>query len=162
MKLFAAAVLVIALATSASAAPIPPPATIDDAGVMAWIKSYLRVEGWTLIAADDQAVALGSPQGVSQGTDRSLTAQIRHEYYQSVRLGDFDSRSNIQTWNIDCKGGRMRIVDMAIFEENNLTGRSQARSMPNAEWITVKEMGSTNGRTFRRVCEAPTTGHRLN
>jgi hypothetical protein len=33
--------------------------------------------------------------------------------------------------------------------------------MPNAEWVPVDDAASTRGRTFRRICEAPTTGHRL-
>jgi len=162
MKLFAAGALVIALAGSASAEPVPPPTTIDDEGVRVWIKSYLKVDGWTLIAADGGAVAFGSPEGVSQGADKTLTAQIRHEFYHPMRMGDFDSRSNLQTWNIDCEHKRMRIVDIAIFEDNNLAGRSQARSFRNAEWTPVEDKTSTRGRTFRRICEAPTTGHRLN
>jgi len=163
MKSFAigAFVIAIAIASAAAAEPVLPPATIDDAGVKAWIKTYLKTDGWTLIAADGAAVVLGSPDGVRQAADKTITAQIRHEFYRPVRLGDLDTRSNLQTWNVDCTGQRIRILDMAIFEDNNLTGRSQARSSPNSEWTPV-DMSSTKGRTVKRVCEAPTTGQRLN
>lgn len=161
MKPIATGAVLAVLCGSAAASPVPPPATIDDAGVTAWINGYLKVDGWTLIAADSQAVTFGSPRGVGQDADKTLTTQIRHEYYQAVRLGDLESRSNIQTWNIDCEGRRIRILDIAIFEENNLGGRSQARSAPGAEWIPVGDMASTRGRTFQRICDAPTTGHRL-
>ena len=160
MKPFAIGAIVIAIAGAASAETVPPPATIDDAGVTAWIKAYLKTDHWTLIAADGAAVVLGSPDGVRQEADKTLTAQIRHEYYRPVRLGDLDARSNLQTWNVDCAGRRMRVLDIAIFEDNNLTGPSQARSSPKAEWTPV-DMSSTKGRTVRRICEAPTTGQRL-
>ena len=161
MKSFAIGAFAIALAGAAAAEPVPPPPTIDDAGVTAWIKAYLKADRWTLIAADGAAVVLGSPDGVRQEADKTITAQIRHEFYRPVRLGDLDARSNLQTWNVDCAGQRMRMLDIAIFEDNNLTGRSQARSSASPQWTPV-DMSSTKGRTVRRICEAPTTGHRLN
>jgi hypothetical protein len=160
MKTFAIGVFAIAFAGAAAVEPVPPPATIDDAGVTAWIKAYLKTDRWTLIAADGAAVVFGSPDGVRQEAEKTITAQIRHEFYRPVQLGDLDARSNLQTWNVDCTGQRVRILDMAIFEDNNLAGRSQAHSSPNAEWKAV-DMSSTKGRTVKRICEAPTTGQRL-
>jgi hypothetical protein len=161
MKSFAIGAFAIAVAGAAAAGPVPPPATIDETAVTAWIKAYLKTDRWTLIAADGAAVVLGSPDGIRQAADKTITAQIRHEFYRPVRLGDLDARSNLQTWNVDCGGRRMRILDIAIFEDNNLTGRSQARSSPNSEWAPV-DMSSAQGRTVKRICEAPTTGQRLN
>lgn len=138
----------------------PPPATIDDAGVTAWLKAHIKMEGWTLIGADGVAVALGSPDGVIKSSDGPMTAKIRHEYYRPVRLGDMDSRSNLQTWNVDCEGGRLQVVSIAIYEASNLEGRSQAKSNPDAAWSAV-EPASLRGRTVKRICEAPTTGKRL-
>jgi hypothetical protein len=152
--------LAAVIATGAAAEPAPPPATIDDAGVMAWLKAYIKTEGWTLIAADSAAVVLGSPEGVKQEADKSLTTQIRHEFYRATRLGQIDSRSNLQTWNVDCKGGRMRILSMAVFEDNNLYGKSQSHTWTDAEWIPV-DPSSARGRSVRRICDAPTTGQRL-
>lgn len=160
MKFFAIFAIVIATASAAVAEPPPPPSSIDDSGVTAWIKAYLKTDGWTLIAADSAAVVLGSPDGVRLEDDKTITAQIRHEFYRPLAMGDLDSRSNLQTWNVDCAGQRMRILDFAIFEDNNLAGRSNAHNMPNAKWTPV-DMTSTRGRTVKRICEAPTTGQRL-
>jgi len=157
-----ATMMALVLATGAAAAePPPPPATMDNASVAAWIKTYIQTDGWTLIGADEAAVVLGDPRGVSRGADGFLTTQIRHEYYRPTRLGDIDSRSNLQTWSVDCKQGLVRVLDMAIFEENNLAGKSKGLSMPGAAW-SATEPGSMRGRTMQRICEAPTTGHRLN
>lgn len=160
MKFLAIGAFASVLTGPAVAAQTPPPATIDDAGVTAWIKTYLKTDSWTVIAADGAAVVLGSPDGVGQAPDGTITAQIRHEFYRPVQFGDLAARSNSQTWNVDCASLRMRILDITIFEDNNLAGRSQARSSPSAQWTPV-DMASTRGRTVKRICEAPTTGQRL-
>lgn len=154
------AALAVGLGVGVAGAAPAPPATIDDAGVTAWLKAHIKSEGWTLIAADGAAVVLGSPDGVSHAADATLTTQVRHEYYSAVRLGELDSRSNLQTWNVDCKGKRIRIVSMAIFEENNLYGKSQSVARPDAGWTAI-DPTSTRARTIKRICEAPTTGQRL-
>lgn len=138
----------------------PPPATIDDDGMRAWLKAYIKTDGWTLITADDVAVTLGGPDGVAVMEDGTLSVQIRHEYYGPTRLGPMGTRSNLQSWNIDCERQRMRVLSITMFQDNNLSGASQSAGRNDVEWTSF-DPDSARGRTVKRVCEAPKTGKRM-
>lgn len=146
--------------TGGGAQRAPKPATSDDLGVRSWLSDYIRSDGWTLITADGTAVSFGSPAGVAKLADGTLSTLVRHEYYAPTRLGDMDSQSNLQSWNVDCKGGRVRILTFAIYEGSNLSGASQARAWTQPPWEDVVAE-SAKGRTVKRICEAPTTGQPL-
>lgn len=139
----------------------PPPATMDDAGVRAWLSDHIDTDGWTLITADGAAVVLGSPKGVSQHRDGLLSTEIRHEYYRPFQLGGLDSRSNLQSWDVDCKGQRIRIQKMTVFAGNNMSGASVTRNWQKGDWVAVAA-NETRARTVARICDAPATGQRLN
>ena len=152
----------LALASSAYAAAFepPPPVSVDDKGVKAWLNNFITTQGWTIIAADGVAVSLGSPEGVGRLADGTLTTKIRHEYYTPVTLGDMQSRSNLQSWTVDCSGRRLKITVFEIYKGNNLTGGGERMSNPQVDWQPVRA-GSQNERVIKRICEAPTTGKRL-
>lgn len=83
-----AGVWLIAVSAFAQAqGDIPAPERIDPQGVRAWFGRYIEADGWTLIGADGDAVALGSPSGVSPMGDGTLLATVRHEYYTPRTLG---------------------------------------------------------------------------
>jgi hypothetical protein len=153
--------LVIAIAVSASAASaeddIPPPASIDDAGVTAWIGKHLKAEGWTIIAADGQAVTLGSPKGVAVRRDGLIEAEMRREYYKAVDMGGMMSRSNLQTWRVDCGKKTIAIAAMSIYARSNMQGEGMSRTFDDATG-RPPSAGSQNERALKRICEAPTTG----
>lgn len=138
----------------------PPPVTIDDEGVQAWLDRYIKADGWTVFAADGVAVAMGSPSGVTVMTDGTMRAEVRHEYYNPTRIGPMDTRSNLQTWIVDCEAKRVRVVSMQIFALSNLQGESAKSENPQAEWSTPSP-GSVKARSVERVCRAPTDGERL-
>ena len=91
--LAAALLLAAGVAAAQPAAPLPipprqtgdypPPASLDNAGVSKWLHDYIRFPGWAVLAADAQAVAFGSPDGVAQRADGFLQANVRHEYYKA-------------------------------------------------------------------------------
>lgn len=145
------------LASSAHAADVPPPKSIDDAGVKAWLAEYIQAKDWTTIGADSEAVSLGSPEGVGQYASGRLQARVRHEYYRPVQLGSDAVRSLVQTLEIDCQVGTYRIVAMAIFSENNLEGRSTSREFADAAW-SAAQPNSMKAREVERICRAPKEG----
>lgn len=146
--------------TGGAAQNAPKPATVDDASVRSWLASHIRSDGWTLITADGDAVSFGSPAGVTKLADGTLSALLRHEYYAPMRLGDMNSQSNLQSWNVDCKGRRIRVLTFTAYEGSNLSGSSQARASSQSPWDDV-EADSAKGRAVKRICEAPTTGQPL-
>lgn len=140
--------------------PIPPPATLDDAGVEAWIGAYLETDGWVVLAADGVAVAFGSTDGVEVGADGIVTGLVRHEYYRPTDLGGHVSASNTQVRQVDCANRRYRVVEMHVYRDNNLSEELASRAMPDAQWFDIRE-GSVIGRVSARMCAAETTGERL-
>ena len=153
----------LAMALAASVAPawaaddIPPPATIDDVGVTAWITKHLKADGWTIIAADGQAVTLGSPKGVAVRSDGQMETEMRREYYEAREMGGMMTRSNLQSWRVDCKARTFAVVAMSIYEKSNLAGASQSNTFGAAK-AGPPTPGSQNERAIKRICEAPTTG----
>lgn len=155
------AAIACGVAYAAAAAEVPPPAKIDDANVTAWIKAYLKTDGWTVIAADGAAVSFGSPKGVSVGADGLFETEIRREYYRPTPMGDLMTRSNLQSWRVNCKTREIQVVAMSIHAENNLAGQSMSRKIAEGPWTTPTP-GSQNEHAVKRICDAPTTGKRLN
>ncbi len=170
LSLLAAATLAVVGAATAQTAPAapaapppwPPPTTpgdlplptsLDNAGVSKWLHDHIKFEGWAVLAADRQAVALGSPEGVAQRADGFLQANVRHEYYVALQISGKTTRSNLQTRVFDCAGKRQRVIAMDIYEKNNLTGQSYTASNANAAW-TTPQPASLYGRVLTRVCAA--------
>jgi hypothetical protein len=132
---------------------LPLPTGLDNAGVSKWLHDHIKFEGWAVLAADRQAVALGSPEGVAQRADGFLQANVRHEYYVAIQISGKTTRSNLQTRVFDCPGKRQRVIAMDIYEKNNLSGQSYTASNPNAAW-TTPQPASLYGRVLTRVCAA--------
>ena len=132
---------------------LPLPASPDNAGVSKWLHDHIKVEGWAVLAADRQAVALGSPEGVVQRPDGFPQANVRHEYYVAIKISGQTTRSNLQTRVFDCPGKRQRVISMDIYEKNNLSGQSYTASNANAAW-TTPQAASLYGRVLARVCAA--------
>lgn len=140
--------------------PVPPPATLDDAGVEAWIGAHLETDGWVVLAADDLAVALGSADGVAVRADGIVTGLVRHEYYEPTDIGGHISASNTQVRQIDCANRRYRVVEMHLYRDNNLVGELASMSRADSQWFDLRE-GSVIARVSARMCEAEVTGERL-
>jgi hypothetical protein len=132
---------------------IPAPERIDPQTVQAWFERYIQAEGWTLIAADNVAVALASPASIAATSDGRIIATVRHEYYAQRELGGAPMRSLQQIRMIDCQRRANRVIAMTVFEKSNLQGASVRREMPGAEWSTP-EPGSLYQAAIDRICAA--------
>lgn len=130
---------------------IPAPERIDPQGVQAWFERYIEADGWMLIGADGDAVALGSPSGASPMGDGTLLATVRHEYYAPRTLGGYTMRSLQQMRLIDCQRRLNRIVSITLFERSNLHGTRVTRESPGAEW-TAPQPGSLYLAALEQVC----------
>lgn len=134
----------------AQEAPPAPPKSLDQAGVQAWITANLAHEGWPLIEVDPVGVTFGGPDGIKSLPDGTLQAKIRREYFGPDHLGPMNTRSSLQTWNVDCKGPRLRITAMQIFQLNNLGGLSDSRDDANAPWNPPRP--GMNTQIVTRMC----------
>lgn len=156
MKAFLAAAAMSLFLAPTGLAATPEPAALDNRGVDAWLREYITWKGWTIIAADQQAVALGSPRGVEKLPDGTLRTQIRREYYRQMDIGG-PARSLLMTWIVDCSSPRIRVTRIERYPDSNLSGASEVRDNPAADWLDVKPQ-SQNAQVVSRICDAPRTG----
>ena len=113
-----------------------PPATLDAKGIDAWRLANIDAEGWALMHADGAALsyARGSPVKEADGT---FPIEVRREYYRPVRLGPRPSRSNYQTWIVDCELRRVKVTAMNFYVLNNMKGDGFRKANEAASWTLL-------------------------
>lgn len=145
--------MIIALLTLALfQPPQAAPTTMNESQLRAWVERTVQTDGWTLLAADQMAVALGQAPGVTRDGDR-VTATIRHEYYAPIEIGGFQTRSNLQVRQFDCAALRHRTVEMTLYRDNNLGEALEGRRFPDAEWSPTSP-ASVSRTVLERACAA--------
>ncbi len=146
------AILVMALALAARGAAAPPVA-MDAKGIDAWRQANIHADGgWALLHADGAALTYaGGPNGVRADKDGFLHVDVRREYYKPVRLGPQPSRSNLQSWVVDCELKRLRITGMNFYAQNNMQGNGFRKAADEAGWapVEVSDMALVD-----RICAA--------
>jgi hypothetical protein len=148
----AAAILMLGLATATQSAAAPP-ATMDAQGIDAWRKANIQADGgWALLHADGAALSYaGGPNGVRADKDGFLHVDVRREYYRPVRLGPQPSRSNLQSWVVDCELKRLRITGMNFYAQNNMQGNGFRKSADEVGWAPVE---ASDMALVDRICAA--------
>ena len=152
----AAAILTLGLAmATGSAAALP--ATMDAQGIDAWRQANIKADGgWVLMHADGAALTYaGGPNGVRADKDRFLHVDVRREYYKPVRLGPQTSRSNLQSWVVDCDLKRLRITGMNFYAQNNMQGNGFRKSADEVGWAPVE---ASDMALVDRICAAAPKG----
>jgi hypothetical protein len=142
--------LALMVAINAAAAP---PATMDAKGVDEWRQANIQAEGgWVLMHADGAALTYaGGPNGVTADEDGFRHVDVRREYYKPVRLGPQPSRSNLQSWVVDCELKRLRITGMNFYAQNNMKGNGFRKSADEAGWAPVE---ASDMALVDRICAA--------
>ena len=138
------------------AAATPPPASLDAKGVDAWRRAHIEADGWTLIHADGAALsyARATTGSLAPDKDGAIKVDVRREYYRPVRLGPQASRSNYQSWLVDCEGRRLKVTAMSFYAQNNMKGSGFRKEGAEAAWSAVPE-GSQDSPVFDRICARP-------
>lgn len=133
---------------------VRPPASLDAKGIDDWRKAHIAAEGWALVFADAAAISYaGGGNGVKADSDGFLRVDVRREYYKSVRLGSQPSRSNVQTWIVDCGLQRFKIVAMSFWRLNNMKGDGFRKTAEDATWTTAAP-NSDNSHVIDLICAA--------
>ncbi|MFC7380419.1 surface-adhesin E family protein [Brevundimonas sp. GCM10030266] len=154
LALLAVALFPLPEAAPQSAPQAAPPA-MTQAALDVWIEQTLELDGWTVLAADQVAVALGESAGVTRDGD-IVTALIRHEYYAPLEIGGYRSSSNLQRRELDCVNLRHRTLEMTLYRDNNLKEQLASRRMDDAEW-----QATSPNSVARTVMERACSGTRL-
>ena len=132
--------------------PLPPPKTLDEAGIRAWLGANITPNGWAIIGFDDRHAVFGSPNGITIQTDGLVHTDIRTEGFGGTSFDGFVSRSNQQAWLIDCQARKFRVLRMSIFAANNLQGDSRTAQNNEAPWIPPVP-DTTDGFVIDKICQ---------
>jgi hypothetical protein len=131
-----------------------PPATMDAKGIDAWRLANIEADGWTLMHADGDALSYVR-RAADKAEDGSLRVDVRREYYKAVRLGPMPSRSNFQTWLVDCELRRVKVTAMNFYALNNLKGDGFRKASEAVSWTTVSPQAQDSP-VFERICASVT------
>jgi hypothetical protein len=153
MRSLAPAVAVALAASAALAAPSP--ATMDAKGIDEWRQQHIDAAGgWLLMHADGSALSYaGGPNGLTTDKDGFLRVDVRREYYKPVRVGPQASRSNLQTWVLDCEARRLRVTSMNFYVQNNMKGGGFRRAAEAPSWAAIAQ-DNNDKPVFDRICAA--------
>ena len=147
-------VLLAAVVVSSMAHAQKPPQTLDAKGIDAWRVANIQADGWTLIHADGAALSYAR-HAAEKDPDGFLNIEVRREYYKPVRLGPLPSRSNYQTWLVDCELRRLKVTAMNFYALNNMKGDGFRKAAERASWTTVAPEAQDSP-VFERICASVT------
>lgn len=135
----------------------PPPATMDEQGVRAWVAKHIDSAGWEMVGADPGSVSFLQTDGVAVGPDGMVSSDVRREYFGAPQLGPAGARSVRQAWVVDCKAKKVWVRKIMLFSESNLKGATLGRETPEPSWTEVSS-GSINAKLRDEICAAPGKG----
>ena len=145
----------LAAAFAASAAHAQkPPETMDAKGIDAWRLANIEADGWTLIHADGAALSYAR-QAAERDPEGYRRIEVRREYYRPVRLGPMPSRSNYQSWTVDCELRRVKVTAMNFYARNNMRGEGFRKAADKAAWTAIAPEAQDSP-VFERICASLT------
>ena len=131
----------------------PPPASRNAGDLALWRTAYINESGVLPVGATDAAleyVVGGSFSVTSQGT---VKGWMRWENFTPVNLPQGVSRSTRQLVEVDCQGGRGRILALDIYPYNNLQGAAVHADAQDPQW-TYARPGTVLEQNIGLMCAA--------
>ena len=114
-----------------------------------WRGVDIDTTGWIPITKDDDSYILVR-EAQQQTNDRRVWE--RFEVSQPKTFSSFPTRSAVALVELDCGGGRLRILQETSYSENNLKG--DQRDGDSSDWSYVIP-GSANDNLFKLECGSP-------
>ncbi len=112
----------------------PPPASTGIVDVAAWRTAYVDESHAVPIGASDKGVEYGVPGSFSITPEGTVKGWMRWEQFGPTRAGEDDTRSFTQLIEVDCRGGRGRLLALDLYPYNNLQGSPRHVDAQAAEW----------------------------
>lgn len=139
----------------------------DPAAVKAWQaknnimeKTANPATGWQSIAATPDGMLMRGVLAPRNPQGQSLIG-LRIEYFNTTAgVGNSPALSELDTFMVDCLGGRLRQVERATYPQHNLGGDKKGETLteasPDGAWTPAAEMAVLEG-SIRASC-APAAG----
>ena len=113
----------------------PPPASLAARDVAAWVEAHLDAQDWRVLAINPHGVLLASPGGVKLRADGFAEADLRHEMFAPIELGNGQMRSDLEHWLVNCQDRRHALMRMSLYTHNNLKDEFASRGTEEPKWL---------------------------
>ena len=131
----------------------PPPASESASDVTAWRTSYVDETGVLPIGASENGMEYGVNGSFSVTPAGTVKGWMRWEEFTPTTLSDGVTRSFRQLVEVDCQGGRGRLLALDLYPYNNLQGQSRHVDAQDPQW-TYARPGSVLEQNIGLMCSA--------
>jgi hypothetical protein len=139
-------------ATIAAQSP-PPPASVTPVDVALWRKAYVDETGVVPVGASDKGMEYGVAGSFSLTAQGTVKGWMRWEEFQPTTVGHDTTRSFTQLVEVDCRGGRGRMLAMDLYPYNNLKGEVRHVDAQDPAWAYPRP-GSVLEQNVGMMCSA--------
>lgn len=155
--------LALFIATIATAGPAlagdkgmgapPTPRSAETKDVEAWIKRYIKDDGWIFAASSDIGAFLLSPSTIEVTRKGTVTFWYRTELFAPDTLDDKSVRSYTMMEEINCDDRSKRDLALDSYSQNSLGGAVVLRDDDaEAAWEYARP-GTVDAILGQQVCE---------
>ena len=166
VNLYMAAALAVMAASSAAAPALaqppaasmrsltPPPPASDSAGDVAlWRAGYMSEVGVLPVGATPKGVEYAVAGSFSIGGAGLVRGWMRWEQFTPTTLPEGTIRSFNQLIEVDCQGGRGRLLALDLYPYNNLQGAPRHVDAQDPQW-TYARPGTVLEQNIALMCSA--------
>ena len=121
----------------------------------AWRTSYVDETGVLPIGASERGMEYGVNGSFSVTPAGTVKGWMRWEEFTPTTLSDGVTRSFRQLVEVDCRGGRGRLLALDLYPYNNLQGQSRHVDAQDPQW-TYARPGSVLEQNIGLMCSAAT------
>lgn len=133
--LIVATLLATPAASQAVALQPPPPASLSDADVAAWTKTYITAPAFSWIGSVSNSIELMSTTSFSVTSASTIRTWKRVEFFQGTPAATVIVRSMLVAVDVDCHEDKIRYLSYQAFPYNNLQGTATGENEQSPEWI---------------------------
>ena len=131
----------------------PPPDGKTSIDLAAWRTSYIDEAGLMPIGATDAAMEYAVGGSFSISSAGTVKGWMRWEEFQPVADPAGPARSTMQLVEVDCQGGRGRMLALDVYPYNNLQGAARHLDVQDPQW-TYARPGTVLEQNIGVMCAA--------
>ena len=139
-------------ATALATTP-PPPAGGSITDLAVWRASYVNESDAMPIGATDKAMEYGVRGSFSVGAGGTVRGWMRWEEFAPTVMPQGTVRSFTQLVEVDCQGGRGRLLALDLYPYNNLQGAPRHVDAQDPQW-TYARPGTVLEQNIGLMCSA--------
>ena len=112
----------------------PPPTSGSPVDIALWRSSYVNEAGAVPVGASERGVEYGVGGSFSITPAGTVKGWMRWEQFAPTTVGQDTTRSYTQLIEVDCQGGRGRMLALDLYPFNNLQGQPRHIDAQDPQW----------------------------